>query len=186
MLVLIDNYDSFTFNLVQLFSDCGQDVRVVRHDECDLNGLKALQPHYLVVSPGPGGPAEAGISMAAIEYFSGRIPVLGVCLGHQCLAHVFGGNIVGAKTLKHGKTSQVSHLSTGLFQGLPQEFAAMRYHSLAVDKKSLPEDFTVSAWTSDDEIMGLVHSPTGAEGVQFHPESILSEYGKQIVRNFLN
>lgn len=186
MLLLIDNYDSFTFNLAQLFSSSGQEVKVVLHDQCDVEGLRDFKPDYLVVSPGPGRPEDAGISLAAIQYFSGRIPVLGVCLGHQCLAQIYGGKIVAAQSLMHGETSMIDHHQQALFSGLSRPFEAMRYHSLAVEKATLPGDFDVSAWSEDDEIMGLIHKPTGAQGVQFHPESILSPCGEQIVENFLS
>jgi len=186
MLLLIDNYDSFTFNLAQLFSCCGADVKVVLHDQYDLKALKRFQPDSLVVSPGPGRPESAGISCAALEYFAGRIPVLGVCLGHQCLAQIYGGKIVAAQSLMHGETSMIDHHQQALFSGLSRPFEAMRYHSLAVEQATLPEEFEVSAWTEDNEIMGLRHTPTGAEGVQFHPESILSACGEQIVQNFLS
>ena len=185
MLLLIDNYDSFTFNLSHQLILCGADVKVVRHDEYSLEQLKEFNPQHLVVSPGPGRPNDAGISCSAMHYFSGRIPVLGVCLGHQCLAQIYGAKITKAKSLMHGKTSNIYHAGASLFCDLPLPFAAMRYHSLAVNKATLSEEFEISAWTSDHEIMGLEHLPTGALGVQFHPESILSVSGAQLITNFL-
>lgn len=185
MLALIDNYDSFTYNLYQILAELGAEVRVVRNDEISLDALITLAPARLMVSPGPGDPSSAGISIAAIRHFAGRIPVLGVCLGHQSLAAAFGGDIVRAKQLMHGKTSPIHHDAKTVFAGMPQPFAATRYHSLVVRRDTLSPDFHVSAWTADDEIMGLRHLPTGAEGVQFHPESILTEHGRRLLENFL-
>lgn len=185
MLVLIDNYDSFTYNLYQMLAERGADVHVVRNDAIDLDGLKALAPSHLMVSPGPGTPDDAGVSMRAIQHFAGRIPVLGVCLGHQSLAQVYGGRIVRAACLMHGKTSAVQHNGQAVFAGLPAPFEATRYHSLIVEPSSLSRDFEITAWTADEEIMGLRHVPTGAEGVQFHPESILTECGQSLLENFI-
>jgi anthranilate synthase component II len=184
MILLIDNYDSFTYNLFQMLS-AHDVVRVIRNDQATLDELVALKPERLMISPGPGTPDESGVSLAALKHFAGRIPVLGVCLGHQALGQVFGGRVVRAGRLMHGKTSPIRHTSTGVFKGMPQPFAATRYHSLLVERASLPGDFDVTAWTEDEnEIMGLRHRPTGAEGVQFHPESILTESGAQLLRTF--
>ncbi len=183
MVLVIDNYDSFTFNLVQYLGELGADVFVLRNHE-PLSKLISLHPQALVVSPGPCSPKEAGVSVEAIQYFAGRIPVLGVCLGHQSLAAAFGGRIVRAAEVRHGKTSLISHDDDPLFSGIPNPFLATRYHSLIVERDSLPPEFAVTAWT-DDLIMGLRHCPTGAVGVQFHPESILTQHGKTILSNFL-
>ncbi|MBI3179889.1 MAG: aminodeoxychorismate/anthranilate synthase component II [Deltaproteobacteria bacterium] len=185
MLLLIDNYDSFTYNLSQALSALGAEVRVVRNDEAPLSALAAMKPSHVVISPGPGRPAEAGISLAAVRHFSGRVPLLGVCLGHQALAQAFGGEVAPARRLMHGKTSAIRHDGRGLFAGLPQPLVATRYHSLAVTRTSLPETFAVTAWTADGEIMALYHAPTGACGVQFHPESILTEAGPLLLAAFL-
>ncbi len=184
MLILIDNYDSFTYNLVQYFGELGAEIRVFRNDQVTLDELEALHPDQLVVSPGPGAPADGGISNAAILHFTGRVPVLGVCLGHECLGAVYGGTIVRAPQLMHGKTSPVSHNGRDLFQGIPSPFEAMRYHSLVVHGP-LPAELEMTAATADGEIMGLKHRQHPTFGVQFHPESILTQYGKQILRNFL-
>jgi anthranilate synthase/aminodeoxychorismate synthase-like glutamine amidotransferase len=184
MLILIDNYDSFTYNLVQYFGELGAEVRVFRNDQVTLEDLEALRPDQLVVSPGPGDPADGGVSNAAILSFTGRIPVLGVCLGHQCLGAVYGGTIARAPHLMHGKTSQVSHNGRDLFQGIPSPFEAMRYHSLVVCSP-LPPELEMTASTADGEIMALKHRTHPTFGVQFHPESILTQYGKQLLRNFL-
>jgi anthranilate synthase/aminodeoxychorismate synthase-like glutamine amidotransferase len=184
MLLLIDNYDSFTYNLYQMLAEAGAEVRVVRNDAASLQEIIAWKPARLMVSPGPGDPSTAGVSIQAIQYFAGRIPVLGVCLGHQSLAEAFGGKVVRAQRLMHGKTSPIHHNNTGVFKGMPQPFEATRYHSLIVEKASLPSVFEVSAWTAEQEIMGLKHTPTGAEGVQFHPESILTEKGRILLENF--
>lgn len=184
MLVLIDNYDSFTFNLYQALASRGHEVWVVKNDRTSLTALKRLRPERLMISPGPGGPSEAGISVRAARYFAGRIPVLGVCLGHQCLAEAFGARIVRARLPMHGKTSPILHDRSRLFTGLPLPFPATRYHSLLVDRPTIPEDFVVSAWTDAGEVMGLRHLPTGAEGVQFHPESILCPHGPQLLETF--
>lgn len=185
MLLVIDNYDSFTYNLVQYCGELGASIRVYRHDALALEDLARLSPTHLLVSPGPCTPKEAGISVEAIRYFAARIPVLGVCLGHQSLAYAFGGEIVRADRLMHGKTSMVHHDGRTIFQGLPNPFEATRYHSLIVNRRTLPAEFEISAETVDGEIMGLRHKPTGAEGVQFHPESILTQNGKELLRNFL-
>lgn len=184
MLLMIDNYDSFTYNIYQLLAVAGHDVMVVYNDAKSLAELVALKPERLLVSPGPGNPDSAGISMQAIAHFAGRIPVLGVCLGHQALAQAFGGRVVRAERLMHGKTSPMLHDRRTIFEGLPLPFSATRYHSLIVERATLPQDFAVSAWTPEQEIMGLRHVPTGAEGVQFHPESIISEAGDALFRNF--
>ena len=186
MLLMIDNYDSFTFNLVQYFGELGAEVQVVRNDEITVQGIAERQPDHLVLSPGPCSPAEAGVCVEAIAHFTGRLPILGVCLGHQAMGQAFGGKVIHAKTLMHGKTSPVTHLSKGVFAGLPSPFIATRYHSLAVERESLPDCLEVTAWTDDGEIMGLRHRTLAVEGVQFHPESILTEHGHAMLKNFLN
>jgi para-aminobenzoate synthetase component 2 len=185
MLVLIDNYDSFTYNLVQYLGQLGAESRVFRNDRIDLEGLEGLQPTRLVISPGPCSPKEAGISVAAILRFAGRIPILGVCLGHQAIGAAFGGQIIRAPRLMHGKTSLIYHDGKDIFQGLPSPFEAIRYHSLIVDRETLPGCLQVSAQTSVGEIMGLRHKEFAVYGVQFHPESILTAEGLNILRNFL-
>ncbi|MCB1894272.1 MAG: aminodeoxychorismate/anthranilate synthase component II [Zoogloeaceae bacterium] len=185
MLLMIDNYDSFTYNLVQYFGELGANVRVYRNDAIGVDQIEALAPDQLVISPGPCTPAEAGVSVDAIRRFAGRIPVLGVCLGHQAIGAAFGGRIVHAKRLMHGKVSPVHHLGEGVFRGLPEPVTCTRYHSLAVERDSLPECLEVTAWTEDGEIMGLRHRELAVEGVQFHPESILTEHGHALLRNFL-
>lgn len=185
MLLMIDNYDSFTYNLVQYLGELGQDVAVYRNDEITLDSIAALKPQYLVLSPGPCTPNEAGISLAAITHFAGKIPILGVCLGHQSIGQAFGGKIVHAKTLMHGKTSPVRHENTGIFKDLPNPVVATRYHSLVIEKESLPDCLIVTAYTDDGEIMGVRHKSLPVEGVQFHPESILTEHGHDMLRNFL-
>jgi len=190
MLLMIDNYDSFTYNLVQYFGELGAEVQVVRNDEITLEGIIQRDPQYLVISPGPCTPNEAGISVAAIQALAGKIPILGVCLGHQSIGQAFGGKIIHANQIMHGKTSGVQHQSQGVFNSLPQPFQATRYHSLVVDKSSLPDCLEVTAWTETragemDEIMGLRHKTLPIEGIQFHPESILTEYGHQLLKNFL-
>ncbi|MCB1930738.1 MAG: aminodeoxychorismate/anthranilate synthase component II [Rhodocyclaceae bacterium] len=185
MLLMIDNYDSFTYNLVQYFGELGANVRVYRNDAIGVDQIEALAPDQLVISPGPCTPAEAGVSVEAIRRFAGRIPVLGVCLGHQAIGAAFGGRIVHAKRLMHGKVSPVHHLGEGVFRGLPEPVTCTRYHSLAVERDSLPECLEVTAWTEDGEIMGLRHRELAVEGVQFHPESILTEHGHALLRNFL-
>ena len=185
MLLMIDNYDSFTYNLVQYFGQLGEEVRVFRNDEISVEDIAALKPQRIVVSPGPCSPAEAGISVAAICAFAGRIPLLGVCLGHQSIGAAFGGRIVHARQLMHGKTSPVQHEGKGVFRNLPNPFTATRYHSLAIERASLPDCLEVTAWTEDGEIMGVRHRACNVEGVQFHPESIRSEHGHQMLKNFL-
>lgn len=190
MLLLIDNYDSFTWNLVQYFAELGQQVVVKRHDEIDLAGIAALKPDHLVISPGPCSPNEAGISLAAIREFAGKLPILGVCLGHQALAQAFGGNIIRARQVVHGKNSLIRHDNSSVFAGLNNPLSVTRYHSLVVEKHSLPAEFRLTAWTETtdgavDEIMGIAHRTLPLHGVQFHPEAILSEQGHQLLANFL-
>ena len=185
MLLMIDNYDSFTYNLVQYFGELEQEVKVVRNDEIDLAGIAELKPEHIVVSPGPCTPNEAGISVPLIMEFAGKVPILGVCLGHQSIGQAFGGKVVRAKTLMHGKTSPVYHTDKGVFAGLPSPFTATRYHSLVIERASLPDCLEITAWTDDGEIMGVRHKSMIVEGVQFHPESILTEYGHQMLNNFL-
>jgi len=190
MLLMIDNYDSFTYNLVQYFGELGEDVQVVRNDELSVEQIDALAPQFLVISPGPCTPNEAGVSLALIEKFGGKVPLLGVCLGHQSIGQAFGGKVIRAKTIMHGKTSMIHHTGRGVFAGLPTPFEATRYHSLVVEGSSLPDELEVTAWTqnedgSRDEIMGLRHRTQNVEGVQFHPESILTQHGHAMLRNFL-
>jgi anthranilate synthase/aminodeoxychorismate synthase-like glutamine amidotransferase len=182
---MIDNYDSFTYNLVQYFGELGQKMQVYRNDKINTGKIKELKPQKIVISPGPGGPQDAGISCDVIREFGSKIPILGVCLGHQCLGYVFGGRIIGAKKLMHGKTSPIYHNGINLFQGLDNPFCATRYHSLVVEKKSLPACLRITAWTKDGEIMGLKHSKFPIWGVQFHPESIMTDSGKKLLANFL-
>jgi len=189
--VMVDNYDSFTYNLVQYFGELGADVTVVRNDEVTVDDIKALNPDKIVISPGPCTPKEAGISVETILTFAGKKPILGVCLGHQSIGHAFGGEIVHAKQIMHGKVSPVFHKNEGVFKGLTNPFTATRYHSLVIDQKTLPDCLEVTAWTQDeqgnrDEIMGVCHKTLNIEGVQFHPESILTEYGHDMLRNFLD
>ena len=185
MLLMIDNYDSFTYNLVQYFGELGEDVQVYRNDRISVAEIEALKPKRLVVSPGPCTPNEAGVSVEVIRRFAGRLPLLGVCLGHQSLAVAFGGRVVRAERLMHGKTSPIRHDGRTIFRELPNHFDATRYHSLIVERASLPSCFEISAETADGEIMGMRHSSLGVEGVQFHPESILTTAGKDLLRNFL-
>ncbi len=185
MLLMIDNYDSFTYNLVQYFGELGEDVRVARNDEITLDQIEKLAPARICISPGSCSPNEAGISLALLQRFAERTPILGVCLGHQALGQAFGGKVIRAKTLMHGKISRVQHTETGVFANLPNHFNAARYHSLAVELSSLPQCLEVTAWTDDGEIMGLRHRSLPIEGVQFHPESILTEGGKRILKNFV-
>jgi para-aminobenzoate synthetase component II len=185
MLLMIDNYDSFTYNLVQYFGELGEDVRVYRNNKIALDEIEALRPSRVVVSPGPCTPKEAGISVDAIKRFGGKIPLLGVCLGHQSLAVAFGGEVVRAERLMHGKTSKIEHDGKTLFHHLPNPFEATRYHSLIVNRSTLPSCFEISAETAEGEIMGIRHRSLGIEGVQFHPESILTPVGKDLLRNFL-
>ena len=186
MLLMIDNYDSFTYNLVQYFGELGQDVKVYRNDQVTVDEIEKLAPDHIVISPGPCTPNEAGVSIDVIKAFAGKLPVLGVCLGHQAMGQAFGGKIVHAKELMHGKTSMVHHTGEGVFKGLPSPFEATRYHSLVVERESLPDCLAITAWTDDGEIMGLRHKEFTVEGVQFHPESILSEHGHDLLRNFLS
>jgi anthranilate synthase component 2 len=186
MLLMIDNYDSFTFNLVQYLGELGEDVLVKRNDEISIADIQKLAPEKIVISPGPCSPSEAGISVAAIEAFAGKIPLLGVCLGHQAIGQAFGGRIIHAKTLMHGKTSQVHHTGQGVFADLPSPFRATRYHSLVIERETCPSCLEVTAWTDDGEIMGVRHTTLAIEGVQFHPESIMTEHGHQLLRNFLS
>ena len=191
MLLMIDNYDSFTFNLVQYFGELGEEVRVIRNDAVDLAGVRALDPSAIVISPGPGTPDDAGISLEVLAALSGVVPIFGVCLGHQAIGQAFGGQVVRARSIMHGKTSMIHHDGRGVFAGLPNPFEATRYHSLVVEQASLPKCLEVSAWTenadgSRDEIMGLRHRSLAVEGVQFHPESILTQHGHAMLRNFLD
>lgn len=185
MLLMLDNYDSFTYNLVHYFGELGEDVVVLRNDQTSLDDIDALNPDRICISPGPCSPAEAGISVPLIQHFAGRKPILGVCLGHQAIGAAFGGNIVRAKTLMHGKTSAITHDNSGVFAGLPSPFTVTRYHSLAIERSSLPDALVVTAETEDGEIMGVRHKTLPIEGVQFHPESILSEHGHDLLRRFL-
>lgn len=185
MIVLIDNYDSFTYNLVQYFGELGQELVVYRNDEITIQEIEALAPSYLVISPGPCTPNEAGISVEAIRAFAGRIPILGVCLGHQAIAQAFGGEVVHAERLMHGKTSKIQHDGKSIFKKIPQRSVVTRYHSLAVERSSLPECLVVTAETETGEIMALRHRTLPIEGVQYHPEAILTEHGKEMIRNFI-
>lgn len=185
MLLMIDNYDSFTYNLVQYFGELGETVRVYRNDAISLDGIARLKPDRIVISPGPGTPAQAGVSLDVIREFAGKTPLLGVCLGHQAIGEAFGGRIVHAKRQMHGKVSPVHHYGTGVFEGLPNPLACTRYHSLALDRTSLPECLEITAWCDDGEIMGVRHKTFDVEGVQFHPESILTECGRDLLNNFL-
>ncbi len=185
MLLMIDNYDSFTFNLVQYFGELGQNVHVRRNDEIDVAGIAALGPRRLVLSPGPCTPAEAGVCIDAIRAFADRLPILGVCLGHQAIGAALGGQVVRARTQMHGKASEINHDGRGVYRGLPERFSVIRYHSLAVARDSLPAELVVTSTSADGEIMGLRHTRLPIEGVQFHPESILSQHGHAMLRNFL-
>ena len=185
MILMIDNYDSFTYNLVQAFRSLGADVQVVRNDQIDVAGIRARAPSALILSPGPGNPDSAGVTLEAIRAFSDAIPLFGVCLGHQSIAQAFGGRIVHAKQLMHGKTSRIRHDGKGLFAGLPQDFAAMRYHSLAVERETLPDCFEISATSEDGEIMGLRHKTLPIESVQYHPESVGTPDGMRQMQNFI-
>lgn len=185
MLLMIDNYDSFTYNLVQYFGELGVEVQVVRNDAITLPEIARLKPHYLVISPGPCTPTQAGISLAAIREFAGKIPLLGVCLGHQAIGEAFGGKVVHAQKLMHGKVSPVQHKDIGVFRGLPNPLTCTRYHSLAIERASCPDCLEITAWTEDGEIMGVRHKTLAVEGVQFHPESILTECGHDLLKNFL-
>jgi anthranilate synthase component 2 len=185
MLLMLDNYDSFTYNLVQYLGELGQEVKVYRNDEITVEGVEKLKPSHIVISPGPCTPNEAGISVPLIKALGGKVPILGVCLGHQAIGQAFGGKIVHAKQVMHGKTSPIRHDSRGVFRGLPGGYTATRYHSLVIEKASLPAELEMSAWTDDGEIMGVRHRSLAVEGVQFHPESILTEHGHELLRNFL-
>jgi len=184
-LLMVDNYDSFTFNIVQYFGELGAEVEVFRNDEITLEGIAARKPDRLVISPGPCSPAEAGISVAAIQHFAGKLPILGVCLGHQSIGAAFGGKIIRAQELMHGKTSVITTTQEGVFAGLPEKFTVNRYHSLAIARESCPSCLKVTAWTDDGEIMGVRHTELEIQGVQFHPESILTEHGHAMLKNFL-
>ncbi|MBB6053782.1 anthranilate synthase component II [Armatimonas rosea] len=186
MILVIDNYDSFTYNLVQYLGELGQEIVVHRNDAITLDELAALKPDHLLISPGPCSPAEAGVSVAVIQRFAGEIPILGVCLGHQSIGHAFGGNIVRAQRLMHGKTSTIHHEGVGVFAGLPNDFPAIRYHSLVIERASLPECLEITATSEDGEIMGVRHKTLPIEGVQFHPESVLTEHGHAMLHNFLH
>jgi len=191
MLLMIDNYDSFTYNLVQYFGELGQEVKTVRNDEISIEEIEEISPEFIVISPGPCTPNEAGISLEVIKYFTGKIPILGVCLGFQSLVQAFGGNIIGAKEIMHGKVSEVFHKDIGVFKNLKSPLNATRYHSLVAEQSPLPECFEITSWTEDnnnqlDEIMGVRHKEYALEGVQFHPESILTEHGHEMLNNFIN
>ena len=184
-LLMVDNYDSFTYNIVQYFGELGADIEVFRNDEIDLEGIAERKPDRLVISPGPCSPKEAGISVAAIQHFAGKLPILGVCLGHQSIGAALGGKIVRAQELMHGKTSLIQTTQQGVFGNLPSKFTVNRYHSLAIERASCPADLEITAWTDDGEIMGVRHRSLAIEGVQFHPESILTEHGHAMLKNFL-
>lgn len=185
MLLMIDNYDSFTYNLVQYLGELGEDIRVFRNDKITIHEIERLNPQRIVISPGPCTPKEAGISIELIKYFSGKVPIFGVCLGHQSIGAAFGGDIVRAPRLMHGKTSMIYHDGRTIFEGLPNPFEATRYHSLVIRKETMPDCLEITAWTDTDEIMGVRHKEFIIEGVQFHPESILTKAGKDLLRNFL-
>ena len=186
MLLMIDNYDSFTFNLVQYLGELGADVHTVRNDEITLDQIEAMAPERIVISPGPCTPNEAGVSVPLLKHFAGRLPILGVCLGHQAIGAAFGGKVVRAREVMHGKTSPCEHTGVGVFSGLPNPFTVTRYHSLAIERASLPDCLEITAWTADGEIMGVRHRTHSIEGVQFHPESILTEHGHALLKNFLD
>ena len=185
MLLMIDNYDSFTYNLVQYLGELGEDVRVYRNDQITVPEIEKLKPDRIVISPGPCTPNEAGVSVETIRQFAGKIPILGVCLGHQSIGQAYGGKIVRARQLMHGKTSMIHHTNKGVFAGLANPFEATRYHSLVIERESLPEVLEITAWTDDGEIMGVRHKTLAVEGVQFHPESILTQFGHELLANFL-
>ncbi|MDO7908595.1 aminodeoxychorismate/anthranilate synthase component II [Paenibacillus sp. JX-17] len=185
MILVIDNYDSFTYNLVQYLGELGEDVTVRRNDEIDIEGIRAMSPDHILLSPGPCTPNEAGITLEVIQQFKGKIPIFGVCLGHQAIGQAFGGHVVRAERLMHGKTSPIHHRNQSVFEGLPSPFTATRYHSLIVDRDTLPDTLEITAETEEGEIMGLRHKKYAVEGVQFHPESIITDHGHQILRNFL-
>jgi len=182
---MIDNYDSFTYNIVQYFGELGEDVRTVRNDEITIEQIAGLRPDRICISPGPKAPKDAGISLDILREFKGKLPILGVCLGHQAIGEAFGGNVIRAKQVMHGKTSSIAHIGEGVFTDLPSPFTVIRYHSLAIERSSLPSCLEVTAWTDDGEIMGVRHKDYDIEGVQFHPESILSEHGHALFKNFL-
>jgi anthranilate synthase component 2 len=185
MLLMIDNYDSFTYNIVQYFGELGEEVRTVRNDEITIDEIAAMKPDRICISPGPKAPRDAGVSVEVIREFQGKLPILGVCLGHQAIGEAYGGKIVRAKQVMHGKTSMIAHTGVGVFKGIPSPFTVIRYHSLAIERASLPSCLEVTAWTDDGEIMGVRHKEFDIQGVQFHPESILSEYGHKLFKNFL-
>ncbi|NLY65845.1 MAG: aminodeoxychorismate/anthranilate synthase component II [Alcaligenaceae bacterium] len=186
MLLMLDNYDSFTYNLVQYFGELGEDVKVIRNDQMSVEEIAALNPDRICISPGPCSPAEAGISVDLIKYYAGKKPILGVCLGHQAIGAAFGGKIIRAKQIMHGKTSPITHTDSDVFKGLPSPFTVTRYHSLAIERETLPDCLTVTAETADGEIMGVAHKTLPVYGVQFHPESVLSEHGHALLKNFLD
>ena len=185
MLLMIDNYDSFTYNLVQYFGELGEDVHTYRNDEITLAQIEKLNPTRICISPGPCTPHEAGVSVPVLQHFAGKLPILGVCLGHQSIGAAFGGKVIRAKEVMHGKTSPIQHTGVGVFKDLPSPYTIIRYHSLAIERESLPDCLEVTAWTEDGEIMGVRHKEFAIEGVQFHPESILSEHGHALLKNFL-
>ncbi|WP_211455180.1 anthranilate synthase component II [Collimonas antrihumi] len=185
MLLMIDNYDSFTYNLVQYFGELGEDVRTFRNDEITLDEINALKPDRICLSPGPCSPKEAGICVDLLQQFAGKLPILGVCLGHQAIGEAFGGKVIRAQKVMHGKTSPITHTGVGVFKDLPNPFTVIRYHSLAIERSSIPACLEITAWTEDGEIMGVRHKEYDIEGVQFHPESILSEHGHALLRNFV-
>lgn len=185
MLLMIDNYDSFTYNLVQYFGELGEDVRTFRNDEITLEEINALKPDRICLSPGPCSPKEAGICVDLLQQFAGKLPILGVCLGHQAIGEAFGGKVIRAQQVMHGKTSPINHTGVGVFKDLPNPFTVIRYHSLAIERNSIPDCLEITAWTDDGEIMGVRHKDYDIEGVQFHPESILTEHGHQLLKNFL-
>jgi anthranilate synthase component 2 len=186
MLVMIDNYDSFTYNLVQYLGELGEEVKTFRNDEITIAELEALKADRIMLSPGPCTPNEAGISLEVIEHFAGKLPLMGVCLGHQSIGQAFGGNIVHAKEIMHGKTSEVTHTDAGVFKGIPSPYIVTRYHSLVIERETIPDCLEITAWTDDGEIMGVRHKEYLIEGVQFHPESILTEHGHALLKNFLS
>jgi len=185
MLLMIDNYDSFTYNLVQYFGELGEDVRTFRNDEITLEEINALKPDRICLSPGPCSPKEAGICVDLLQQFAGKLPILSVCLGHQAIGEAFGGKVIRAQQVMHGKTSPIHHTGVGVFKDLPNPFTVIRYHSLAIERSSIPDCLEITAWTDDGEIMGVRHKDYDIEGVQFHPESILSEHGHALLRNFV-
>jgi anthranilate synthase component 2 len=185
MLLMIDNYDSFTYNLVQYFGELGEEVRTFRNDEITLEEITAMAPDRICISPGPCSPKEAGICISVLQHFAGKLPLLGVCLGHQAIGEAFGGKVIRAKQVMHGKTSSIAHTGVGVFQNIPSPYTVIRYHSLAIERASLPDCLEVTAWTDDGEIMGVRHKELDVQGVQFHPESILSEHGHLLLKNFL-